>query len=159
MNQKTLSRWLKAVLFGIGICGILLYALVFPSLGETAVSRYPEFAYCRWPWLALIWVTALPCFAALLLSWKIAENIGEDRSFSHANASLLKWIALLLASDAALFFLGNLIFWLLGMNHPAVLLLSFLIEFFGVAVSVAAAALSHLVRKAAVLQDENDLTI
>lgn len=45
------------------------------------------------------------------------------------------------------------------MNHPSIVLLSFFIEFFGVAVSVSAAALSHLVMKAAVLQEESDLTI
>jgi len=48
---------------------------------------------------------------------------------------------------------------LLNMNHPGILLLSLLICFVGVAVTVAAACLSHLVRKAAKLQDESDLTV
>ena len=45
------------------------------------------------------------------------------------------------------------------MNHPGVILMLLLVVFAGVAVAVAAAALSHLVKKAAVLQEESDLTI
>ena len=45
------------------------------------------------------------------------------------------------------------------MSHPGVLLLSLLIVFAGIAVTVASAALSHLVYKAASLQEQSDLTI
>ena len=46
-----------------------------------------------------------------------------------------------------------------NMSHSGVALFSLLIVFAGVAVAVAAAALSHLVQKAAVLQEQSDLTI
>jgi hypothetical protein len=45
------------------------------------------------------------------------------------------------------------------MSHPGVTLLSLLIVFAGIAIAVAAAALSHLVHKAAALQEQSDLTI
>ena len=45
------------------------------------------------------------------------------------------------------------------MNHPGVLLLSFAVDFAGVAASVFFAALSHLILKAAKMKEENDLTI
>lgn len=45
------------------------------------------------------------------------------------------------------------------MNHPGIFLGSLFIEFAGVAVAVTAAALSHLVQKAAEIQQENELTI
>lgn len=45
------------------------------------------------------------------------------------------------------------------MNHPGVLLASFLIALVGTAIAIAAAMLSHLIRKAARLQDESDWTI
>ena len=159
MKQSTLSKWLKLILAGLGVCGIIIYALVIPMLAETMVEQYPELSGWQWPWLILIWVTALPCYAALVLGWKIAANIGADRSFSLSNASLLKWIAILAAGDSALFFAGNLLYLLLSMNHPSIVLFSLLIVFLGVAISVASAALSHLVRKAAELQTQSDLTI
>ena len=159
MKQNSLSRWLKLMIVGVGICGIIIYAAVIPMLAEAMVYKYPEFRHCQWPWLILIWVTAVPCYSALILGWKIAVHIGADRSFSIENAKLLKWISMLAAGDSAIFFAGNLIYLLLNMNHPSIVLFSFLIEFFGAAISVASAALSHLVRKAADLQDQSDLTI
>lgn len=159
MKQNTLSKWLKLIIVGVGICGIVIYAAVIPMLARTMIQKYPEFRYCQWPWLILIWVTAIPCYSALILAWKIAVHIGVNRSFSNENAKLLKWISLLAAGDSAIFFVGNLLYLLLNMNHPSIVLLSFLISFFGLAISVASAALSHLVRKAAELQDQSDWTI
>lgn len=45
------------------------------------------------------------------------------------------------------------------MSHPGVALFSLLVVFAGVAVAVASAVLSHLVQKAAVLQEQSDFTI
>ena len=45
------------------------------------------------------------------------------------------------------------------MNHPGVVLASFGVVFVGIALSVAFAALSHLVKKAAALQEQSDWTI
>ena len=45
------------------------------------------------------------------------------------------------------------------MSHPGVVLASFVVVFVGVAVAVASAALSHLVKKAAALQEQSDWTI
>jgi len=159
MKQDTLSKWLKGILAGVGVCGLAVYGAVIPMLAEAMVDKYPEFSGCRLPWLILILATAIPCYIALFFAWKIAVNIGEDRSFSVANGKLLKWISVLAAGDAAFFFAGNLIFLLLGMNHPSIALGSLLVEFLGVAVSIASAALSHLMMKAAELQNQSDLTI
>ena len=160
MKQESLSKWLKFIIVGVGICGLIIYIFVIPMLGESFVSVDENaFRGFLWPWLIFIWVTAIPCYIALVFSWKIAANIGQDRSFSMENAKLLKWISALAVGDAAFFFAGNLVFWLLNMNHPGIALFSLLIVFIGVVVAIASAALSHLVAKAAVLQDESDLTI
>ena len=159
MKQTSLSKWLKIIIIGCGICGLLIYALVMPSIGQTLASENPEMSSYFWPWLIFIWATGIPCYIALFFAWKIAANIGVDKSFSLSNAKLLKWISILAAGDAAFFFLGNIVFLLLNMNHPSIVLLSLIIVFAGVAISVAAAALSHLVMKAADLQEQSDLTI
>lgn len=159
MEQKSLSKWLKLILLGMGICGLAVYFLIVPSFGDSLRSQYPEFADRYWPWLIFIWVSGVPCYAVLALGWRIAVNIGRDASFSLANARCLGSIARLAAGDAAFVFLGNVALLFLNMSHPGVALLSLLVVFAGAAVAVAAAALSHLVRKAALLQEENDLTI
>lgn len=159
MEQKALSGWLRAILIGVGICGLIVYFVILPVCGQTLAEQYPEFSDRYWPWLGFLWVTGLPCCAALILGWRIAANIGADRSFSNENAGYLKWISWLAAGDAAFFFAGNLVLMAVGMSHPGIMLAALLVVFAGIAISAAAAALSHLVKKAAILQEQSDLTI
>lgn len=159
MEQNSLSKWLRLVLVGLGICLLMVYLFIIPSYGRSLVYQYPEFSNRYWPWLIFLWVTGLPCYTALYFGWKISTSIGMDRSFSLSNAKLLKWISWLAAGDSVFFFIGNVILLLFNMSHPGVALLSLLVVFAGIAVAVAAAALSYLVQKAAVLQDQSDWTI
>ena len=159
MDQKKLARWLKVIIIGVGICGLVVFLLIVPAYGQSIAYDYPEFAYCYWPWLIFLWVAALPCYAALVLAWKVAVNIGNDRSFSVENANLLRKVSYLAAGDSAFFFVGNVVLLFMSMSHPGITLMSLIIVFFGIAVAVASAALSHLITKAAVLQEDSDLTI
>ena len=159
MKQKFFSNWLKVVLIGVALCGLVVYDLVVPMYGMSLRSQYPEFSNRFGPWLLCIWVSGIPCFTVLGYAWKIATNIGNDRSFTDQNASLLKTISILSALDAAFFFIGNIVLLFLNMSHPGVVIASLVIVFVGVAVAVASAALSHLVKKAAVLQEQSDWTI
>lgn len=159
MEQRTLVRWLKLLVIFVAICGIALCVGVLPMAGKELAALYPEFAYCYLPWLVFLWILAVPCFIALLLAWKIFGNIEKDCSFCMENADALRKISYLAAADSGLLFAGNVLFLLLNMNHPAVLLGACMIVIVGVGISVAAAVLSHLVRKAVKLQEENELTI
>lgn len=159
MEQKTLSRWLKGIIIGIGLCGLTVYATVVPALAEYMLERYPEFAAAVLSWKIFIWCSGIPCFAVLFFAWEIVSSIGADRSFTDENAKSLKWISALAAGDALFFFLGNILLLLMNMNHPGVVLASSVVVFIGIAVAVASAALSHLVKKAASLQEQSDLTI
>ncbi len=160
MNQSNLSKWLKAVIIGTGIFGLIVFGLLIPLYGASFASMNPELAYCYWPWLIFLWLCAVPCFVSLYFGWKIASNIGADKSFSFENANHLKKISALAAFDSAFFFTGNWALLFMNMNHPGVVLIfAPLVIFVGAAVCVVCAALSHLVYKSAVLQNENDLTI
>jgi hypothetical protein len=159
MEQKHLSNWLKLILVGLGVCGAITYALVIPMCGLRLRAEYPEFSNRFWPWLIFLLASGIPCFAVLACSWKLSTNVGRDRSFTEENASLLRAISVLSAGDAGFFFVGNLAFLVLDLSHPSVVLASFAVVFVGVAVAVAAAVLSHLVKKAAALQEQSDLTI
>ena len=159
MNQIKLARWLKCILAVAGLCALALYAGVIPVEGLRLQAAYPEFSNRFFPWLIFLWISGIPCFAALVLAWRIVVNIGKDRSFSMDNARLLQWISRLAAGDAVFFFLGNVLLLLLDMSHPGVVLAALVIVFVAVAVAVAAAVLSYLVQKAAALQEQSDLTI
>ena len=159
MKQEVLARWLKVVLIGAGICGLILYGFFLPGYGAQLAVMNPEFSDRYWPWLIFLWITGIPCYIALVLGWKIASNIKKDRSFSNDNARYLKWISWLAAGDAIYYFIGNMVLLFSNMSHPGVTLYSLLVVFAGVCVTVAAAVLSHLVQKAACLQEQSDLTI
>lgn len=159
MSQKSLSRWLKAIIGGMAICGALIYLYIIPILGRDLVDARPEYTSWYFPWLAVVLVSAIPYYWGLYFGWKVSTEIGKDNSFSMENAEYLKNISILAALDSLYFFAANVVFMVIDMNHPGVFLISLIVVFIGVAVTVAAAALSHLVRKAAEIQQENELTI
>lgn len=159
MSQKSLSKWMKVILFMFGLCGIAIFGLVTPVIGIDLKNEYPEFAYAFIPWLVFILIMAVPCYTVLVLGWKIASSIGNDNSFSTSNAKRLKYVSVLSLVTSIYFFAGNVVFLLLNMNHPGILLASLFITFIGIAISAASAILSYLVKKAAKLQEQSDWTI
>lgn len=159
MKLKTLSRWLKGILIGMALCGLAVYGCIFPMLGKEVIAYAPEFEFCYYPWLIVLWVTAIPCYGAVIVGWRISCNIGKDRAFTPETAKLLLWISRLVAFDAAFFLIANFVFLFLNMNHPSVVLLSLLVVFACAAVSVVCAGLSDLVKRAHQLQEQYDLTI
>ena len=159
VNQKKLSNWLKAVCILIGVCGLIVYALILPGYGKSVAVQNPEFAFLFWPWMVFLWGTGIPCYIALVIAWGVFDRIGKDNSFCAANAVALKRISVLAVIDVVYFFLGGLVLLFLNMNHPGIFLMSQLFSVLGVSVAIASAALSHLIYKAAAIKEENELTI
>ena len=159
MEQRTLVRWLKLLVIFAAVCGVALCVWILPMVGKWIAGLSPEFAHCYFPWLVFLWILSIPCFMALILAWQIFGNIERDRSFCRENAEALRKISFLAALDGGILFLGNILFLLLNMNHPSILLGAFVVVTVGIGISVASAVLSHLVGKAAALQEENELTI
>ena len=157
MDQKKLAIWLKAIVVGCALCGLVLFGFILPRFLRYVATEVPDLPHKAWT--AFMWVLAIPCYAVLVCIWRMANEIARDNSFSMENAKLLKTIALLAGVDSAVLLLGNLVFMLIGHSIPTLALVSAFVCFVGLAISVGAACLSHLVHKAAVMQEENDLTI
>ena len=149
MTQKNLAVWLKILIIGVGIAIPLLATLLFPT-GSGTARLYRMLFWC---------IAAIPPMLALVFSWQIASGIAEDRSFSLRNALLLRRISVLAAIDGAYLTVGASVRFLFGADTVTYLLLSFTAAAVAVTLSIAFAALSHLVRKAAALQRESDLTV
>lgn len=159
MTHDKFARLLKLVIVGTVIIGILICVLLIPYLGNYMVQQYPEYEYAKLPWMIFIYMSGMPCFLAMGLSWKITCNIGKDNSFCRENAKLFSIFSKLALVDTIFFFVVSVIFEFAGLNHPGILLFSFLIVFFGLAVYICTGALSYLISKATILQEDNDLTI
>ena len=159
MEQHRLIKWLKfLVIFAAG-CGMVMELGVLPGVGSWMVDLAPEFGGYFWPWLIFLWILSVPCYMALWMAWKIFTDIEKDKAFTMENAKRMGNVSFLAAADAVLLVVGNAVYLILHMNHPGVLLASFFIALVGIAIAIAAAMLSHLIRKAARLQDESDWTI
>lgn len=157
MDQKKLAIWLRAICVGCALCGLALFGFILPRFLAYVAEEVPDLPHTAWQ--IFMWVLAVPCYAVLVCIWKMAGEIGRDNSFSPENARLLKYIALLSGADAVLLLVGNLIFMLTKHSIPTLALASAFVCFVGLAISVGAACLSHLVHKAAALQEDSDLTI
>lgn len=159
MNQSNLSKWLKLITILVGIMGVIVFIIILPQIGKEIMMVNKEYEVYYWPWLLFIWFMAIPCYFVLVLFWSICNEIASDRSFSIKNARLLGWISRLAIVDTLICFIGNILFFFLGMSHPSIFIGFLFVIFAGIAVAVVSAALAHLVEKASVMQDENDLTI
>lgn len=160
MKQKTLALMLMAVVVGVALCAAFVYIFIVPEFGMSlAEAGNGEFRYMYAPWFWFVTGTSVPVAAGLVLAFMISLNIYRDRSFTMQNAKLLMWISILAAADTVYFFIGNVVLLFLNMHHGGFFILCMLVCFAGVAVTVAAGALSHYTRKAAELREESELTI
>lgn len=160
MSQKTLSYWLKAVIIAAALVGVWLYGLIVPMVASS-IREVGDHLYM--PVLLFLLGTGLPCFASLLFAWKVASEIGRDNSFSRINAHCMKIISALALGDVLYFTIGMIV--MVMVHHEAFLwffplcMFSAFLIIAGLAISICSAALSHLILKAAVLREENDMTI
>lgn len=159
MEQRKMVKWLKFLVIFVAICGLILCTVVIPVVGRELSGISPELGRYFKPWVTFVWMLAIPCFAALIHAWMIFSNIEKNKAFSMENAKHMEKISYLAGADTIALISGNIVLLILNMNHPSVFLVFLMIGIIGIGISVAAAVLSHLIQKAANLQDENDLTI
>ena len=154
LDQKKLAIWLKAIVVGCALCGLALFGFILPRFLAYVAEEVPDLPHKAW--LIFMWVLAVPCYAVLVCIWKMANEIGNDNSFSLENAKLLKYIAVLAGVDSSLLLIGNLIFLLTKHSIPTLALVSAFVCFIGLAISVGAACLSYLVHKSTLMQEDVD---
>lgn len=159
MTQKSLSRWMKIIIIIFAVCGVVVFGIATPFIGLMLVDSYPEYSYCYAPWLMFLLLMAIPCYSVLVIAWQVAVSISKDRAFTEKNSKRLKNVAIIALVTSLYLFAGNVVFLILNMNPIFVFAGFLLVTFIGIAISVASAVLSYLVRKAAKLQEDSDLTI
>ena len=158
MNQLNLSKWLKFITIAVGVMGAVVFFIIIPEIGRELAAPL-EFSNRYWPWLIFIWIMAVPCYMVLGFFWSICNQIKKNESFTEVNVRNLIWISRLAIFDSILCFLGNVLLAVLNMSHPGILVGFLFVIFIGVAIAIVSSALSHLVKKASMIQEENDLTI
>ena len=158
MNKHP-ERGMKLAALAAALIGLLAAFVFLPMLASSLLEEFPAYQKWYWPCLIYGWVVLLPGFAGLWEFWKICVEIGRDNSFSQKNARSLFRICLLALTMAALLAAGVAALCLLGMGLPALLIAMLGFAAACALVALLANALSQLVRRAAAIKSENDLTI
>ena len=164
MKQHNVARWLQAACIGAAVLGIAVFAVEAPVLARTSAQAFPGYAWLRLPALLWLWGVGVLCYIALWRFWGVCRRIGEDRSFSPENADAMASIARSLGTAAFMTAALTLLFYSLKAYHGASLaqgnlwLLALLTCFFA-GLWVLSRALSLLLARAAVLQQDHDLTV
>ena len=159
MKAKHFSFMMKFIIIALAVFGAVFYALVPNLVGFMAeLLHFTVHGVC-YPWTIVILLTAIPCYAVLVLAWLMANTVKKETQFSHKNADRLKKMAICALADGVFFLLANLWLWIEGLNISAVVILSVLVLLVAIAFAAVATVLAGMVEKAAVLQEESDLTI
>lgn len=157
MKQKELSILLRAV---VALCAAVALFFAYAVGITTLKSLFIDHNWQSY-YLVLSCAMFIPLFLAMWDLWQIFSAIGRDNSFCMDNALRLRRISFYALIDTVLVLISTV--FMLAMRIIELFDGLFLFKAFlmvvGIAVAVACAALSHLTRKAALLKDENDLTI
>ena len=159
MEHRMVSRLL---IFAGGIAvlgGGYLFFVHAPVMALKYRELIPEYAYLFIPALVFLWFIGLIYLAAMAAYFKVCIRIGQDRSFCPENGSSLSRIALLLIGAAAIWLLGVPLGLLLGLRIGHWTLAFFFASIASAAMGMLAGGLSRLLKQAAKIKEENDLTV
>ena len=166
MNERNMFAVLRLATVATGAVGTLL-ALWLGAIGVSMLSFLCEDGICvRDAAVCLLCLAVLAgisgcCYAALTVFYRLCGRLAQGSAFTEENRRAMQTIARLLYACAAQLAVAILaILFMLSdgvLPLPVIFLLMFLCGFAGA--GLIAHALSLLVRRAAALQQESELTI
>lgn len=159
MSQKSIAKILKIFCMVVAVVGAFFFFVYAPLMVDELAVMYPEAAYLKWPGLTGVWVIAVLCYVVLGNFWRICVRIGEDNSFCNENADCMKRMGMLSFVVAGLLTGAMVFLGCLGFLGIAYFIVYSLLMCVVCGVGVLCLALAALIRRAAQLKEENDLTI
>ncbi|GAB0169875.1 DUF2975 domain-containing protein [Lysinibacillus sp. CTST325] len=159
MKQKELSAWLKLIIILCGIFGVLFCVYIAPEIGKNFLKDSKILKDFYNSFIGFIWITGIPFFIALFLGWRICSDIASDKVFTIKNADRLKYVGILSIIEGIFYIVALMYLFIIDSYQTDLLMIILLILFFSVVISVFTSLLSHLVRQASEIKQDNDLTI
>ena len=165
MKNQTASALLLAILACLGVFGLVFFLWLLPAcariildltLDDTYGTRFGTFYYA---WIGFAWASAVPCYAALCCAFRVARGMGRGEAFSRTTARDIDRFALCALVDACFVLAVNVLYLILDLSHPGIFLLFVLVELFGAAIFILFRILAAYVLQAAILREEQELTV
>ncbi len=152
MSKRSLFILARIAIIVIAVCGLCICGFVYPFLVSlNGLSKGTEIT--MWSQLIFYWLSSVPCFIVLGYAWRVSASF-KTELFTRENSACFKNSAILLLADSIFFFIGNLVFALMGYNPFAILF--FFLVVTALSVSLALGAAGYYVAKAAALREENE---
>jgi len=159
VKLKELAAWLKIIsLLSLFIILFLTFAVV-PSVAKDMARSSAKYAHLAKPFTYFVWMSAIVPIIGVFISWSVFNELERDNSFCVKNAISLKRISQLALAEAIYYFIGIIFLLVRALLNLPVLITAGVIVTICLVITVCAAAISHLIMKAAILKDENDLTV
>lgn len=142
----------------VGLLGTW-FALILGSFGLFAASSTPfsSVNVAAGAGLATVVLVSVCCYAALFTFFRLCGRLARASAFTEENARAMRRLSQLMLACGIAVLAGLTAVHLVLVLLPTVYLFLFVPAFFGA--SLLCHALSVLVRRAAALQDEHDLTV
>jgi len=159
MKKSLCSRILQAGVIGSALAVLMLAGRFLPMYMRHITDVQPELSgWYSWG-ILLGWILALPVFYALVQLWRIFATLAGGEVFSEANAGRFAHIWKLAALDTGLVALLGLVLILTQTTPPFLMMTVSALLFAGVLSWAVCFALSGLMRSAAMMREENDMTV
>lgn len=159
MSQKRLSIWLRVIDCFIAVAGSSVFLAAVPAVINDLSLSFPRHAAIAAAAKIISEIGVIPFWVAIAEFYLICLRIGQDRSFSPENTKALRVIGYMSIVDTAVVFSVFIMLTSSSLISAAAVLVSVVLMLLGVLLSVAAFTLSHLVLKAYMIKEDNDLTV
>ncbi len=159
MKRETLFLKIAIFLIGAPILALCLFGL--PSLAINASQSGLEWRNLLYGILAVMYISAIPFFAALFQAFKLLNYIDHNNAFSEMAVRALKTIRNCAAAIMLLYTAAMPLFYFAAEidDAPGIILIGLIIIFGSIVIAVFAAVLQKLLKNAIDIKSENDLTV
>lgn len=159
MSKTWMARLLKLVLL-VCACGVVMTAAnLLPVYLSHVEAVRPDLAGWMIWIIAYGWVLAIPVLFSLWLLWRVMDTLGKGEPFCMANAARFKRIWQMAAFDWLMVAAMGVFLWCNGARPGFLVMVISGLLFTGFAVAVVCFVMSELVRQAARMREENEMTI
>jgi hypothetical protein len=159
MKRETL--FLKVVIFLMVIPVLAVCIFVLPELSTFVAEIMPRFAYLQYPFLIVMYATAISYFVALYQALRLLSYIDKNIAFSELSVKALKNIKYCAITISCLYVLCMPIIFTMAEvdDAPGLAAIGLVITFGSFVIAVFAAVLQKLLKNAIDIKSENDLTV
>ena len=159
--NKFICWLIRCVVIIVGIVGVWFCFIGYPTFSLIESGFNPEYTTnytMQWVQFGVQMgfhlITSIPCFAILVMAWKLSTCVKKDETFSDRTKKLLQISAITLFIDLSVFAVGNIVLYFLKWN--VFFKLYVILFIIGLAIATVLAIAAHYVGQAAAIREENE---